>query len=786
MRAFEDASELRAYLGDEKFTEWRAVLGEGDADPDVVVVKKNPSPYDVKAGKPLMGDDGIPIRRALLRRGVSLYATNAFPFFRGGMKPKKRDAQKAAGALSEELRRVDAKRFLLLGANAARWTPGFDVPFRRFKEVEGVTHNVEGRLYRVVHAPMGLARDPNLYRAFLDAVDSLMSTESIDSPDPVESGVYRALTNRTQILQALEATHTHKTALDLETTGLDPYRDRILTVSLSTTPGSGFTAPWEALSADEWREHLGGRAFITQNGQFDLKFLAQRGIYARIAEDAMLMHSLINETPGTHGMERMARVELGIEKWSDIVDYDRLKYGLSGHPWADDPEDVDMRQSYRDVARYGARDTDITLRLANTFRPKVEGRVMHDVLTRAQNALIRSELRGVRIDREKALRWRDEIDTAMFDRREAMRERYNLQNPNSVPQVKKLLYEDLGVPEQKFKGKLTTRSASIEPLAERYPVIHDILEYRHLGKASGTYLKRILESSPDGRYHPEIRLAATETGRVAEKLITLIPRPDELDNPDLGKQYQVKLRELFIPDPGMLMIGADYSGLEVGMAAHLSRDEQLIEDYNEGRDTHSIVAINAFDLDIPLEPFDTLKARTKAKADFERQQAKSGTFTYLFGGSAAAISFQLGIPMNTAQRILDSLQERYPGLARFQEHIRRSAKENNVLFTPWGRPRHFMFGRGMSAKAERDQLREAINFPIQSMATDMNLAAFAELEALGLQTLFPFHDATYVQAPEREVQETKRIMRRVMTNVLSSPVKWKVDIKAGKNWAALG
>jgi DNA polymerase-1 len=338
-----------------------------------------------------------------------------------------------------------------------------------------------------------------------------------------------------------------------------------------------------------------------------------------------------------------------------------------------------------------------------------------------------------------------------------------------------------------LQGKVTTNSAALAVLAEEAPVVRDILEYRHLTKANGTYLANILnESDRDGRYHPEFRLAATETGRLAEKLIMLIPRAGSWEGQDLGQRYQARLRELFIPDEGMVMIGSDYSGLEVSMAAHLTNDEQLIADVVARLDTHSAVAIQAFNLDEPLEPYETLKKRDSAKYGHYRDLAKQGTFTWLYGGSRGAIARQLDVSYDVADSILETLRSRYQGVALWHEAIRHQVQEQGSVSTPWGRTRHFFFHPGLERKVTEEQLRESTNSPIQGMASDMTLAAFTTLENEGYQTLFPLHDAVYLQVPESQADAAMARVREVMETVLTGPVPFRCDVKAGRDWGTLG
>lgn len=768
MRAFNSPKELRSFAPDVP-EELVPVLGEGDAAPDVILVKQVPTIWDMKGARPFLGPEGLPIRKAMLGAGIKFYSTHAFPFFHPKMKFKLDLGRQATQAYLEELRRVPTKKVILFGVEAVKLTPLMDVPFTKLSELFGRNIECGEYTFRVMPHPYVICNTPSLYENFIQSVEELVNPKSIRRAKPPKVESYMVHEDRTTAEKALNAMPA-RVACDVETTGLDPYTDRILTIQFSWQEGIGHAFPWSMFTPAEWAGYLAGKHLIFQNGTFDVKALANHGVYVPIGEDTMLMHSLIDETPGTHSMELMAQNYLGVDKWSDSVNYD-------------DMEGNDLQT----LGRYGARDTDLTLRLANVFRPLVKDRHIHKVLTDAQNAITRSELRGVRVNRDLAFQFQNEIEKAMHDRREYMADVHGLANPNSPKQVAELLYDKLGLPIQKDKGKVTTNSAALERFVDEYEVARDIMEYRHLTKANGTYIKNILETSErDGRYHPEFRLAATETGRLAEKLILLIPRADNLVNPDLGKQYQVRLRELFIPDDGYLMVGADYSGLEVGMAAHITQDPQLIKDVNDKLDTHSAVAIQAFGLDIPLEPYETLKKRVAASHDYQRTLAKQATFTWLYGGSEAAIARQLNVSSEIAVAILETLRNRYRGVAAWHERIREHVQKGNPVSTPWGRNRNFFFHDGLDRKVTEEQLRESTNSPIQGMSSDMTLAAFTQLENMGYQTLFPLHDAIYLQAPEDQVESATQTTKRVMESILKGPVPFRADAKWGPNWGALG
>jgi DNA polymerase-1 len=753
----------------------RYLRGDGDPNPDLILVQDFPNWADAKAGRVFMGDDGVAIRQAMLDLGIKPYFTSAFPFFPGSGKPKLADLRRAQEIIELELESLKplTNKVILMGANAANVVPQFQAEYRKYSDLLHRHFEFNGFEFRAVPHPVQVAASPQFYREFRETARKFhygITAEQVRPESPVPE-LYAVHKTRKEALAALSALErVDRVAVDLETTGLDYRTDEILTIQLSWREGRGHAFPWTVLTPDEWAERLHGKTLIFQNGTFDVKFLAHKGVWVSVGEDTMLMHSLIDETKGTHNMEGMSRRYLGIDKWSDMVDYDNIEM-----------------ESLNTLGEYGARDADITLRLANIFRPLVQDRHINTVLHQAQNAIIRAELKGVKVDRELAQEMQTDIEAALATRQDAMADVHGLENANSPQQVARVLYEELGLPIQKKSGRVTTDESALLTLAEMHSLPAEILEYRHLTKASGTYLRKILEASElDGRYHGKLKLAATETGRLTEELLLLLPRPDNVSGADLGKRYQYRLRELFIPDEGNVMVGADYSALEVSMAAHLTGDRQLIQDIHNRVDTHSVVAIQAFNLPVELEPYDTLKKRTQAEYAYQRELAKRGTFTWLYGGGAAALAQNVGTDLATARQILETLRNRYPGVARWQDAVRASVQRDGNVSTPWGRTRRFFFSNGLHRRVIEEQLREAINSPNQGMSSDINLAAFAALDARGFDMLFPMHDAIYLQVPESGVDGAVKQIRAVMENVITSPVDFRADIKAGYTWAHLG
>lgn len=762
-RVFNTPNELLTTIPKGTTIPGRPVRGWGSEDSNLIVVKSHPAVEDL-THRPFRGCGDSVIRTALLDvKDVKPYFTFAFPFYLKEGKVTAKLARTVPQPIMTELAAFPNAPVLFLGASAATWTPAFTHEFRTLKAVRGRTFEINGRRYRVTGVPSSIAYSPSEFNMFLKDVHLLINGTL--PPDAMYDS-YHAVDTREETLKILNSIPEFtRVACDVETNGLDPFQCKLLTIQLSWEEGSGYAFKWNNLTPEEWAEHLNKWKLIFQNGVFDTKVLAVHGVDVRITEDTMLMHSLVDETSGTHSLEAMSRNYLNLDKWEEMVDYSNMEL-----------------EEFQTVGVYGARDTDLTLQLANHFRPLVRHRRINGIIHDTQNVLIDAELRGIKVDQDKAEQFLREIEEHLSTTLGILQDGYNLQNPNSPKQVADMLLANGVFLPKNDRGNYVTDEATLTRY-DTFPAVNTILEYRHLGKAKSTYLERILnESMMDGRYHPEFKLAATETGRLVEPLLLVLPRPDDLVKPDLGKQYQIKLRELFIPDEGMLMFGADYSALEISTLAYLSNDAQLIDDLVKGLDIHSVVAIQAFGLDIPLEPFNTLKHRVQKHHALERTMAKGAVFSSSYGGGTGAVMRATGATKEVANQILHALANRYPRVEEWKRNIILEAKETGSVTNVFGRTRRFTWHRALGQKEIAAQEREAINFPNQSTATDLNLVAFLKLAQHKMEVMFPFHDAVYLQAPEDRQEETERQMKLIMESIMPGPVPFRVDVGSGRNW----
>jgi DNA polymerase I-like protein with 3'-5' exonuclease and polymerase domains/uracil-DNA glycosylase len=761
---------------------------DGKANPDVLFVKPSLSPWEISKGRQFAGDEGIALRTCALHSGTSKagYMT-LIPFFPNrDYKPKIKDIPTVTRLIDETFRRFNPTKVVLLGADACKLLPRFNVPYEKYMDIAYEVFVLDGISYMAGPALGSIANNPSVFTEFKAKLAEFLNPPKVVKLRPPVREIYRNLQEPSQIKAYLKLIPTlSEVAIDLETTGLEPHLDEILTLSVSPNLGVAATFPFHALKPGDWQQLLGRLKLVGHNIKFDLKFLAHNGVNLKAHSDTMLLHSLVDSTPGSHNMQAMASKMLGKEKLVDTVDYAEFRNGLVGmyyHPKSLGKA-PDATQTFEEVGRYAARDCDITLGLYRELK-SVEHLKSAQVLIRASNALTAAEVRGIHIDMEKAHAMSDELSNIISDTLDELDDTYGV-NPNSPKQVSELLYKKLKLPPQKNGGKLTTASPFIEKFAENVPVVRKILDCRTLGKINSTYLKNIIEKSPGGVYHANFKLASTETGRITESLMTLIPRTTLGDSPTIVDKYKSSLRSLFVAPPGKVMFGADYSQLEVRILALLSQDPQLIEDINRGVHLHSAVAVRAFDLPVLLEPAETLKKRVAVKYQHQVDLTKTAVFASLYGGTAGAIAIQTGLSLEESQKIIDSLYERYPQVAAWQESMRQYSTREGCVSTPWGSKRHSAINKGMTTRADAEQLRQAINTPIQAWGSEINLAAFADCHEQGLEVLFPFHDAIYGYCPEHKANETLLKVAHIMEAQVDGAVVLAADGKWGFNWGDL-
>ncbi|MGH7903219.1 MAG: DNA polymerase I [Candidatus Dormibacteraceae bacterium] len=348
-------------------------------------------------------------------------------------------------------------------------------------------------------------------------------------------------------------------------------------------------------------------------------------------------------------------------------------------------------------------------------------------------------------------------------------------NLNAPQQLAKLLFEDLRLPAGKrTKTGYSTDADTLESLRDKHPVVGLILENRQLAKLKSTYvdaLPTLVDAS--GRVHTSWNQAVTATGRLSSSSPNLMNIPIRTE---LGQRIRRAFRA---GEAGHVLFAADYSQIELRIAAHLSQDPRLLASFAAGQDIHAATAAQVFK--VPIEA---------VTAD-QRRLAKVANFGSLYGQGEYGLALQMGIPGDEARQFLKDYFGNYARLKEFLDEIRNQARETGVVVSATGRRRAIPDLRSPNFQLRQAADRMAINFPIQSLAADIIKIAMVRLDAemaaaklAGRMTL-QVHDELVFELPENEVEAFAEMVPRVMVGAYELQSGLAVEARAGRNWADL-
>lgn len=354
-------------------------------------------------------------------------------------------------------------------------------------------------------------------------------------------------------------------------------------------------------------------------------------------------------------------------------------------------------------------------------------------------------------------------------------------NINSPKQLGVILFEKLGIKTKKKTagGALSTKAEVLEELAEEYPIVKDILEYREFQKLTSTYIDVIPSlAGSDGRLHSRFIQHGTTTGRFA----SLDPN---LQNLPIKTEAGRKIRRGFVAKKGSSLLALDYSQIELRVGAILSGDKKMIEIFKDGKDIHAGVA--SFVFGVPIDAVDSEM----------RRRAKVINFGIIYGMGVSALRKSLGGTREEAQKFYDNYFKQFSGIYEYLENVKILAGKNGYTETLFGRRRYFpnINSRIPFLKAMAE--RTAINAPIQGTAADVIKLAIRyadeDLKNFGLEKevklVMQIHDELVYEVKDNVLEKAGEIIKNAMEGVLKrsfvnyeGPVPITVSLGYGKNF----
>lgn len=579
-----------------------------------------------------------------------------------------------------------------------------------------------------------------------------------------------------QLIKKLEKCNAF--CFDCETTGLNTIDAEIIGIAFSVQENEAFFLylpqeiekaktiinKFKFLFEDEKTAKIG------QNLKFDISILRNYSIFVKgTLFDTMLIHYLI-EPDLRHNLDYLAET---------YFEYKTITFNeMSG---TKNKENINLRAINKDTLKdYACEDADITLRLKNYLLPELEKKGVKELYFNIEapliEVLIEMERNGVKIDDKALEKYSEELKN---DINEIEKSIYSLAgttfNIASPKQMGEILFEKIKIVEKPKRTKTKQYSTSEDvliKLADKHPIINLILDHRSLTKLKSTYIDALpqLINQKTKLIHASFNQAIASTGRLSSNNPNLQNIPIRTDK---GKE----IRKSFVPrEENNIILSADYSQIEIRIIASISKDEGLIEAFNQKLDVHTATAAKIFDTQIENVNKEM------------RRKAKTVNFGIIYGISPFGLAERLNISRKEAEDIINQYFNKYPKIKEYMTKTIAFAKENGYVETIKGRRRYIKDINSQNATIRGFAERNAINAPIQGTAADMIKIAMInihnEMMRLNLKSkmILQVHDELVFDLPKDEEIVLRQIIATQMQEAIKLNVPVEVEINSGHNW----
>jgi DNA polymerase I len=505
--------------------------------------------------------------------------------------------------------------------------------------------------------------------------------------------------------------------------------------------------------------------------KYDCAIFAQHDIALGPVDSTLLISFVLDAGRHGHELDELVSLHFGQEMiaYKDVAGTGKSHIGFAAV----------MLERALD---YAAEKADFALRLHQLLKPQLREKYLFGFYETVERPLVQviacMEAAGIRVDRDELSRlshdFAQRIAGLEAEIHKLAGHPFNIGSPKQLGEV---LFDELSLPGGK-KGKTGaygTDAGILEELALTHDLPKRVLDWRQLTKLKSTYTDTLIEeiNSKTGRVHTAYSMSGAATGRLSSN-------DPNLQNIPIRTEEGRKIRRAFVAEPGHKLISADYSQIELRLAAHVAGIDALKDAFRAGADIHAMTASEVFG--VPM-----------AKMDAEtRRRAKAINFGIIYGISAFGLGNQLGVAQSEAADYIKKYFQRFPGIRDYMERMKQFAREHGYVETIFGRRVHIPGIKDGNVSRRSFSERAAINAPLQGSAADIIKRAMKRippaLDAAGLKTrmLLQVHDELVFEAPDREVDAVKKLAKEVMEGacapVLSLSVPLVVETGAAGNW----
>ncbi|MBL8089409.1 MAG: DNA polymerase I [Anaerolineales bacterium] len=575
-------------------------------------------------------------------------------------------------------------------------------------------------------------------------------------------------------------------AFDTETTDTEEMKAELVGISLSIKDGQGFYIPVghtagvqlptkkviEALTPSMTNPKIGK---VAHNAKYDYILLKRYGLdISPLTFDTMLAEFIVDPSSKNLGLKNLSAHHLGEEMThiEELIGKGKKQISMA---------DVAIES----VANYAAADAENTFRLMPIMEKeldKVKGRKILDEIDMPLTPVLADmEMTGALIDIEFFASMSKELAKRLAEiEKEIYGHAGKPFNINSPQQLSDVLFNHLRL-EPPDKGRKTatgfysTSADVLEMMRDKHPILEWILENRELAKIKSTYVDALPAAiNPQtGRVHTSYSQIGAVTGRLSSN------NPN-LQNIPIRSEIGRKVRNGFIADKGNLLLSVDYSQVELRIVAHMAEDEAMLAAFRAGEDIHATTAAAIYD--IPLE---------KVTKDM-RSHSKAINFGLIYGMSAFGLTRSTNLTLAEAENFVKAYFQKFPGVKKYLDGIRRQAAEIGYVETLLGRRRYFpALQSKQNVQMKNREEREAINAPIQGTAADIMKIAMIKIppalqaKSLKAKMLLQVHDELVLEVPKKEIDETAKVVQKTMANAYPMSIPLETEARAGKSWGEM-
>jgi DNA polymerase-1 len=619
-----------------------------------------------------------------------------------------------------------------------------------------------------------------------------------DADAPCNHDGYETVVDEAALDQWIErARHQGWVAVDTETTGLDATRAELVGISLALHPNLACYIPLGHGGQDllaEVPQQLDRAVALAKlkplledptvlkighNLKYDMIVLArcgEGGIRVAPYDDTIVMSFDLDAGRHGHGMDELAATHLSHSciAYKEVVGTGKNQRGF---------HEIDLKTA----TRYAAEDADVTLRLWRRFKPRLPYESATRVYEMVDRPLVQvladMECRGVKVDAGALAKLSEQFSGQIAGLETEIHSLaggpFTIGSPKQLGDV---LFDRLGLKGGR-KGKSGVYSTDVNEM-ERLAADKDqpqgaemagkVLEWRQLTKLKNTYTDALqAQINPaTGRVHTSYSLTGAQTGRLSST-------DPNLQNIPIRTETGRQIRDAFVAEPGNVILAADYSQIELRLAAHIADVPQLREAFARGDDIHSLTA---------TELFGEVNRDTRARA-------KTINFAILYGISRWGLAGRLDVSGDEAQGMIDRYFDRFPGINRYIAETLEGVKERGFTTTLFGRKTHFPRIKSKNQAERAGSERAAINAPIQGTSADIIKRAMIRMEPAlaeaglhNVRMLMQVHDELVFELPEADADAARAVIERVMATaaepVVTLTVPLAVEIGVGPSWGA--